>query len=50
LREYGGWRAHTVSLPDGRWRDLLTGREVSGGAVPLAALLDDLPVALLVRA
>lgn len=49
LQRYGGWRDHTASLPDGRWRDLLTGREVDGGAVGLATLLSDLPVALLVR-
>jgi (1->4)-alpha-D-glucan 1-alpha-D-glucosylmutase len=49
LHEYGGWRAHTVSLPEGDWRDLLSGREVPGGAVPLAELLSELPVALLVR-
>ncbi|GAB3676252.1 malto-oligosyltrehalose synthase [Angustibacter aerolatus] len=50
LASYGGWREHTVSLPEGRWRDELTGREVDGGQVPLHALLGDLPVALLVRA
>ena len=49
LQRYGGWRDHTASLPDGRWHDLLTGAEVDGGAVGLATLLPDLPVALLVR-
>ncbi|WP_426566761.1 malto-oligosyltrehalose synthase [Angustibacter sp. McL0619] len=49
LHQYGGWRAHTVSLPEDRWRDVLTGREVDGGAVPLAELLAGLPVALLLR-
>ncbi|MFC6005754.1 malto-oligosyltrehalose synthase [Angustibacter luteus] len=49
LAAYGGWRAHTVSVPEGRWRDELTGREVDGGAVALSELLDPLPVALLIR-
>ncbi|GAB3590043.1 malto-oligosyltrehalose synthase [Angustibacter peucedani] len=49
LEAYGGWGEHTVSLPEGRWRDVLTGVEVEGGAVPLGALLGQLPVALLTR-
>jgi (1->4)-alpha-D-glucan 1-alpha-D-glucosylmutase len=49
LAQYGGWGEHTVSLPDGAWHDVLTGAEVEGGAVPLATLLADLPVALLAR-
>ena len=40
-------RAHRA-LPEGRWRDVLTGGEVAGGAARIAALLDRLPVALLV--
>ena len=41
----------TVELPPGRWRDVLSDREVTtaGGGVPLAELLADRPVALLVR-
>jgi len=50
LERLGGWGEHTVVLPDGRWRDELTGREVEGGAVRLAELTHALPVALLVRA
>ena len=50
LQRYGGWRDHTASVPEGRWRDLLTGRDVDGGACSLGDLLGDLPVALLVRA
>ena len=45
-----GWREHTVALPEGRWRDVLTGREVEGGSVRLADLLATLPVALLTPA
>lgn len=50
LDRLGGWGAHTVVLPEGRWQDVLTGREMDGGSVPLGTLLEALPVALLVRA
>jgi (1->4)-alpha-D-glucan 1-alpha-D-glucosylmutase len=46
LARDGGWRDTTLTL-DARYRDVLTGRAF-GGAVPLAALLDRYPVALLV--
>ncbi len=45
-----GWAGHTLELPAGSWTELLTGRTVEGGLVPLADLLDQLPVALLVSA
>jgi (1->4)-alpha-D-glucan 1-alpha-D-glucosylmutase len=45
----GGWADHTVALPEGEWHDVLADRRVDGGVQPLAALLDRLPVALLVR-
>jgi (1->4)-alpha-D-glucan 1-alpha-D-glucosylmutase len=41
-----------VHLPSGTWRDQLTGRVVSthdSEGIPVAELLADLPVALLVR-
>ncbi|MFD5557248.1 malto-oligosyltrehalose synthase [Streptomyces sp. NPDC127068] len=45
----GGWGASEVALPGGAWRDLLVpGREFTG-TVPVAALLSELPVALLAR-
>lgn len=47
LERLGGWGAHTVALPDGTWRDLLTDRVLNGGSVRLADLLDTHPVALL---
>jgi (1->4)-alpha-D-glucan 1-alpha-D-glucosylmutase len=47
LARAGGWGDTRVGLPGDGWRDLLTGRAVSG--VRLATLLDRLPVALLVR-
>ncbi|MDN4481610.1 malto-oligosyltrehalose synthase [Demequina muriae] len=50
LEKLGGWREHTVTLPDGRWRDVLSGREFEGGNVDLHDLLPAMPVALLVAA
>ncbi|MFJ2114908.1 malto-oligosyltrehalose synthase [Streptomyces sp. NPDC087850] len=46
LERAGGWRSTALTLPPGRWRELLTGRELAGTA-PLAELLDGFPVALL---
>jgi (1->4)-alpha-D-glucan 1-alpha-D-glucosylmutase len=47
----GGWGDTALELPNGAWRDLLTGdRAVSDAAgLPVGPLLDRLPVALLVR-
>jgi (1->4)-alpha-D-glucan 1-alpha-D-glucosylmutase len=45
----GGWRGTRLELPAGRWTDLLTGARYEGGPRPLAALLETMPVALLVR-
>lgn len=49
LDELGGWREHTVTLPEGRWTDVLTGRTVDGGSQTIASILTSLPVALLTR-
>jgi len=49
LRRRGGWPGTTLQLPTGGWTDRLTGRTVAGGDLPLAELLADYPVALLVR-
>jgi (1->4)-alpha-D-glucan 1-alpha-D-glucosylmutase len=43
-----GWGDTRLSLPDGAWADLLTGREYAGPA-PLHEMLADYPVALLIR-
>ncbi|WP_245177235.1 malto-oligosyltrehalose synthase [Geodermatophilus sp. DF01_2] len=47
----GGWGDTALPLPNGSWQDLLTGgRYVSDAAgLPLAPVLERLPVALLVR-
>ncbi len=44
-----GWGDTTLPLPDGRWADLLTGREYAGRATG-HDVLADYPVALLIRA
>jgi (1->4)-alpha-D-glucan 1-alpha-D-glucosylmutase len=49
LTRRGGWGEHTIALPDGPWRDLLTGGTVVGGTTTLAEVLAALPVALLTR-
>ncbi len=46
--EARGWGVTAVHLPEGRWADLLTGREYADAA-PASALLADYPVALLIR-
>ena len=45
-----GWRETLVRIPEGRWRDALTGHDVEGGEQRLETLLDEAPVALLERA
>jgi (1->4)-alpha-D-glucan 1-alpha-D-glucosylmutase len=51
LESAGGWGEHAVAVPEGTWRDLLTGREVESaeGGVGLGTLLGALPVAVLAR-
>jgi len=49
LHRLGGWGDSTVVLPSGQWKNVLTGREVGSGAARIHELLEDLPVALLVR-
>ena len=49
LHRLGGWGDSTVVLPSGQWKNVLTGHEVGSGAARIHELLEDLPVALLVR-
>ncbi|MEX2291237.1 MAG: malto-oligosyltrehalose synthase [Mycobacteriales bacterium] len=44
-----GWGQDTAALPEGSWRDVLTGAVHDGGPVPLAHLLGRFPVAVLRR-
>jgi (1->4)-alpha-D-glucan 1-alpha-D-glucosylmutase len=45
----GAWKDTVVTLPEGRWKDRLTGMIVEGGEVEIKGLLKDFPVALLAR-
>ncbi len=47
--EAKAWGETAVEVPEGRWRDRLTGVEYGGGRVPLDELLKAFPVALLTR-
>ena len=47
LARDGGWRGTSVALPPGSYRDRLTGRTFSGGAVDADELFAVYPVALL---
>jgi (1->4)-alpha-D-glucan 1-alpha-D-glucosylmutase len=43
------WGDTTVSVPEGRWHNVLSGSDVDGGEVPVSTLLASFPVALLIR-
>ena len=49
LAASGGWRDTTIALPEGRWRDLVSGRLVTTDEALLADVFAQYPVALLVR-
>ena len=44
------WGDTAVMLPEGEWKNLLSGQRVQGGKVAVEALLRDFPTALLVPA
>ena len=43
------WRSTSLKIPEGNWRNRLTGETLGSGETPLATLLKEFPVALLVR-
>jgi (1->4)-alpha-D-glucan 1-alpha-D-glucosylmutase len=47
LKLGGNWSGTTVSLPSGRWKNLLTDERLNGGIVPLQSVFQQFPVALL---
>jgi (1->4)-alpha-D-glucan 1-alpha-D-glucosylmutase len=49
LKLDGAWKDTVVTLPEGRWRNHLTGVDLDGGTISVRGLLKDFPVALLVR-
>jgi len=44
----GDWADTVLELPERRWENILTGEDVSGGAVGLREMLARFPVGLLV--
>jgi len=49
IRLDNAWRRTRLTLPEGRWKNHLTGAVVNGGSVEVEALLRHFPVALLTR-
>ncbi len=49
VRLGGGLGTTTVELPQTRWKNLLTRETLSGGVVRVQSLLQQFPVALLVK-
>lgn len=49
VRRGANWLGTTINLPAGGWKNWLTSESLSGGRVPLQAILERFPVALLVR-
>jgi (1->4)-alpha-D-glucan 1-alpha-D-glucosylmutase len=47
IKRSASWAGTTLDLPDGSWRNLLTGDEFSGGRLRIQTLLDRFPVALI---
>ena len=47
LERAGGWSDTEVKLPEGPWRDVLTGADVAGGSTQIGEVLTKLPVAVL---
>ncbi|WP_454299784.1 malto-oligosyltrehalose synthase [Salana multivorans] len=47
LAAAGGWGESTVVLPEGTWRDVVSGTEHEGGAARLADLMSDSPAVVL---
>jgi (1->4)-alpha-D-glucan 1-alpha-D-glucosylmutase len=43
------WRDTSIEIPNGRWRNHLTGEQTDGGKILAARLLKSFPVALLLR-
>jgi (1->4)-alpha-D-glucan 1-alpha-D-glucosylmutase len=44
---FENWDDTSLTLPNGRWRNVLTGDEIDGGAIPVSTLFNRFPAALL---
>ena len=49
LEQLGDWRDESVVLPEGTWTDVLSERQLDGGARRLAEVVGDAPVVVLAR-
>jgi (1->4)-alpha-D-glucan 1-alpha-D-glucosylmutase len=49
LKLGGNWSSTALELPQGKWRNRLTGESVTAGRVRVQTLLQRFPVALLTR-
>jgi len=49
LRLDGAWRKTHLALPEGRWKNRLTGEKIDGRSIEVEKLLRPFPVALLTR-
>jgi (1->4)-alpha-D-glucan 1-alpha-D-glucosylmutase len=49
LKLGSNWAGTTLQLPDGHWRNRLTGNQVQGGRIRVQTLLERFPVALLAK-
>ncbi|NCD19166.1 MAG: malto-oligosyltrehalose synthase [Actinobacteria bacterium] len=49
VAQAGGFREHTVVLPEGTWEDIRSGKRYDGGSVPVPELLATCPAAVLER-
>ncbi|MFV0425698.1 MAG: malto-oligosyltrehalose synthase [Beutenbergiaceae bacterium] len=47
LQARGGWGSHTITLPPGSWREVVSGIQYPGGQARVAQVLGDRPVAVL---
>lgn len=47
LNNAGGFGSHTVVLPEGTWRNILTDKDVEGGTQQISSILDRFPTAIL---
>lgn len=45
----GDWHQTSLDIPEGKWQNILTNEDLSGGKTMVASLLQNFPVAVLIR-